>query len=244
VAAMYWRHSGRHPEPVLNRRHFAGWPFGALNLVPLAFFAGTLSLDGFLPIFVQGALGRSNTVAAFAVAALAIGWTSGSQLSSFLVRRIANVDMMVFGFVLVLPALGVGAFVYTASVALPVVLLLSFLQGLGVGSITNVTVSLLQQAADSSEMGRVSAAHQFSRHVGITLGAALSGAILFGSFASRIGTVEPLRRLLENEEIELVGDAREAVAHGFRLATIAAILITLFGLAVALRIRSRFRAER
>lgn len=90
LAAGYWFHSGRVASPVLARRHFASFPFGLLNLIPLAFFAGPVSIDSFIPIYVQGGLGKGTSVSAFAVAFLAIGWTTGSQIVSRALDRIGG----------------------------------------------------------------------------------------------------------------------------------------------------------
>jgi MFS family permease len=239
AAVVYWRHSGRREQPVLARRHFAQWPFGFLNAVPFAFFAGSLALDAYIPLFVQGGLGRSSATAAFAVAFLALGWTTGSQIVSRALDRIRNVDAMVAGFVVTLPALAVGVAVYSADTPVAVVMLLSFLQGLGIGAVTNATLSLLQATATTAEMGRASAAHQFMRQLGGTIGTAAAGAVLLGVVSSRIGSVEPVRRLLDGEDALVSEPVRAAVAAGFRGAAIVAVSLTGIGLLVALYIHRR-----
>ncbi len=243
LAGVYWRHSGRVATPVLARRHFAYWPFGALNAIPLTFFAGSLALDAYLPIYVQGALGKSTSIAAFAVAFIAFGWTTGSQIISRLLDRISNVDALVIGFVLTLPALVVGVLVYSTSTPIALVYALSFVQGLGIGSITNATLSLLQRTAQPTEMGRASSAHQFMRQLGGTLGTAAAGAILLGVVSRRVGSVEPLRQLLSGDAAELTGVTRSAIAQGFRGAAILASSLTTLGLVVALRVRTRLHHE-
>jgi MFS family permease len=239
LGAIYWRHSGRVDQPVLDRRHFATWPFGPINLVPFTFFAGSLALDAFLPIYVQGGLGLSTSLAAFAVAFIAIGWTVGSNIVSRLLDRIAATDALVWGFAVTLPSLAAGIFVYTTSAPIALVYALSFAQGLGIGMMTNSAVTLIQGAADPSEMGRASAAHQFTRHLGGTLGTAAAGAVLFGVVASKIGSVEPVRDLLDDKPTELGKATRAAIATGFRGVALVATLITAGGLVVALKIRQR-----
>jgi MFS family permease len=240
LGTTYWRHSGRVAAPVLARRHFAQWPFGALNAIPFAFFAGSLAVDSFLPIYVQGGLGQSASVAALTVALLAIGWSIGSQIVSRVLDRVRNVDVMVAGFVLTLPALALGALLYSDHLPLGIVLVLSFTQGLGIGSVTNATLSLLQRTADASEMGRASSAHQFTRQLGGALGTAAAGAVLFGVVGSRLGSVEPVRKLLAGKEIELAAETRSAIAAGFRGASIVAVALTLVSFGLALYVRRRF----
>jgi MFS family permease len=236
---MYWIHSGRRATPVLARRHFAEFPFGLLNLIPLTFFAGPLSIDAYIPIYVQGALGKSTTTSAFAVAFLAIGWTSGSQVVSRILDRVRNTTVMVFGFAITLPALAL-ALTFGTATPVWVVFALSFVQGLGIGSMTNATLALLQRVASADEMGRASSAHQFMRNFGSTLGTAAAGAVILFVVNRRIGSVEPVQRLLEGKDTALSGPTREAIASGFRSSVVMAFVLTCFGLAAALRVRSRF----
>jgi MFS family permease len=239
---MYWIHSGKIESPVLARRHFAHFPFGLLNLIPLTFFAGPLSIDAYIPIYVQGALGKSGTVSAFAVAFLAVGWTSGSQIVSRILDKVKNTTVMVAGFAMTLPALAV-ALTFNTTTPVAVVFALSFVQGLGIGSMTNATLSLLQQAASANEMGRASSAHQFMRNFGSTLGTALAGAVIFFVVNRRIGSVEPVQRLLKGKDVALSGPTREAIAAGFRAAVLLAFLLTCLGLVAALQVRKRFAGQ-
>jgi MFS family permease len=243
LGAAYWRHSGRAEQPVLARRHFATWPFGLINLVPFTFFAGSLALDAFLPIYVQGGLGKSTSLAAFAVAFIALGWTTGSNIASRLLDRASPADALVWGFGITLPALAAGIFVYTTSIPIGVVYGLSFAQGLGIGMMTNAAVTLIQSAADPAEMGRASSAHQFSRHLGGTIGTAAAGAVLFGVVSAKIGSVEPVRDLLDDRPTELGDATRAAIATGFRGVALVSTVITAGGLAVALKVRSRMRTS-
>lgn len=240
MALVYLRHSRVTSDPVLARRHFVAWPFGALNLIPFAFFAGTLALDAYLPIYVQGALGRSSAVAAFAVAFLAFGWTSGSFVASRLQHHMHNTDAMVLGFGFVLPPLVAGVFLYTAHVPLAVVFAMSLVQGIGVGIVTNSTLTLLQRTAEASEMGRASSAHQFMRNLGFTIGAAASGAVLLGVVAAQVGSVEPLRRLLDGQQTDVSQATRAAIADGVRGMALLATVVTSGGFLVALIVRRRF----
>ena len=242
---LYWRHSGRVAAPVVARRHLVHWPFGPMNVIPCMFFAGSLALDAYLPVYVQGALGRSSAQAAFAVAFLAIGWTTGSQIASRMLDRFDNVDVMMVGFFITVPAVFAGVLLYSDHLSLGVVYALSIVQGLGIGSVTNATISLLQRMAASGEMGRVSGAHQFMRHLGGTLGLAAAGTVLLGVVSARIGSVEPVRRLLDGDggTIELGNQTRAAIAGGFRGAAIVALVINTAGGLVAVYARRRYRRE-
>ncbi len=242
--ALYWRHSGKHDRPILARRYFSQAPFGLFNAIPLTFFAGSLAVDAYVPLYVRGGLGRSSTWAAAAVAFLALGWTTGSQITSRALDRIDNTTAMVAGFLITIPAIGIGSLVYTANTPIAVVFALSYAQGLGIGGVTNATLSLLQHTAETAEMGRASAAHQFLRNLGGTLGTATAGAVLFLVVDRRTGGIDQVRKLLAGDDVELADRTRVAVAHGFRSAVQVALVFTLIGFAFALRARNWVRANK
>ena len=235
VLGLYWAHSGRAAQPILARRYFAEAPFGLLNAIPLTFFAGSLAIDAFVPLYVRGGLGKSTTQSAFAVAFLALGWTSGSQIVSRLLDRIQNTTAMVSGFVITIPAITAGALLYTSHTPVGLVFGISYLQGLGIGAVTNATLSLLQRTADTGEMGRASAAHQFLRNLGGTLGTAVAGGVLFLVVKRRVGGIGQVKNLLAGHDVAIATPTRDAIAAGFRSAAMVALGFTLIGFAVALR---------
>jgi MFS family permease len=237
LLALYWVHSGLAANPILARRYFAEAPFGLLNAIPLTFFAGSLAIDAFVPLYVRGGLGKSNTTSAFAVAFLALGWTSGSQIVSRLLDRIANTTAMVSGFAITIPAIATGALLYTSHTPVGLVFAISYLQGLGIGAVTNATLSLLQRTADTSEMGRASAAHQFLRNLGGTLGTAVAGGVLFLVVERRVGGIGLVKDLLAGHDAAIALPARTAIAAGFRAAAVVALVFTLIGFAFALQTR-------
>ena len=241
LALAYWVHSGRIESPVLDQRHFARFPFGLLNLIPFTFFAGPVSIDSWIPVYVQGALGKSTLLSAFAIAFLAVGWTTGSQIVSRILDRVENTTVMVAGFGLTIPGLAI-ATTFSATTPVAFVFVVSFIQGLGIGSMTNATLSLLQRVAAPEEMGRASSAHQFMRNFGSTLGTALSGAVIFFVVNRRIGSVAPVKELLDGKNTPLAASTQTAIAAGFRWAAIVAFCVTLLGLLAALEVKRRFRA--
>jgi MFS family permease len=241
--ALYWWHSGRVAEPVLDRRYFASWPFGWLNAIPFTFFAGALAVDAYVPIFVQGGLLRSPGTAAFAVAFLAIGWTTGSQFTSRLLDRFQNTQVMITGFLIALPPIVICALIYRTTTPLFVVYALSFFQGLGIGSVTNSTLSLLQRTATVDEMGRASSAHQFLRSFGGTLGIALAGTVMLTIVQRRIGSVKPVQALLSRKDVVISKPAQQAIVAGFRASAVVAACFTGVGLLISIAVHQRLRRE-
>lgn len=93
-------------------------------------FAGGLAVEGFVPFYVTGALGRSREIAAFSVTFMALGWTLASIVVSRLLDRISNTQVMLAGGLLTIPPLAVGLAVH-GSTATPVAVVaaMSLLQG-------------------------------------------------------------------------------------------------------------------
>jgi hypothetical protein len=116
---------------------------------------------------------------------------------------------------------------------------LSFFQGLGIGSVTNSTLSLLQRTATSDEMGRASSAHQFLRSFGGTLGIALAGTVLLAVVQRRIGSVKPVQALLSRKEVAISRPAQQAIVAGFRASALVAVVLTTMGLAISILVHRR-----
>lgn len=233
VGAATWRRTRAAADPVLSPEHLVRFPIGGLNWAVFCLFAGAIAVESFVPLYVEGGLGRSNALAAFSVAFMSFGWTTASIIVSRLLDHITEQMAIVAGFALVLPAQLVGALSYRASTPVLLVFVLSFVEGLGIGAATNASLTLLQKRSPTSQMGRANASHQFLRNLGSTMGVAGAGAILFGVVRARIGTTAPVRRLLEGKHVDVAGPTRAAVAAGFRTGHIAALGIGLVGLCIA-----------
>ena len=242
VGTLYWRHAGRTPSPILERRHVTGWPFGAINVAVFMLFAGGLAVEGYVPLFVTGALGRSRELAAFSVTFLALGWTLASIVVSRLLDRVTNTSVMIAGFIVAIPPLVVGLVTYSTSTPVAVVAAMSLLQGAGVGAVTNAGITLLQRSSGSDEMGRTSAAHQFLRNLGSTIGIAAVSGVLFGVIRHRIGNLEEIRPLLKGKDTSPVSAAaRSAIAAGYRTAHVVSLTLTVAGLGIAVRLHQWMR---
>jgi MFS family permease len=245
---LYWWHSGRTAHPILARRYLTQRPFGSINLAVFLLFAGGLSVETYVPLYVTGALGKSTEMAAFSVTFMALGWTLASIAVSRLLDRVSNTQVMIGGFCLAVTALSVSLFAY-GSTSTPVALVaaMSFLQGAGVGSVTNAGLTLLQRSSSPTEMGRSSAAHQFLRNLGSTVGVAAVSGVLFGVVRHRIGDLEKeIRPLLKGVKgVKVSPQSREAIAVGYQSAHIIAVTLAVIGLGVAISLhRSRQASDR
>ena len=77
----------RSPEPMISLDLWGRRPIAAVNASSL--FAGMvmIGLTTFLPVFVQGVMGRPPLTAGFALSAMVLGWPIGATLSPRLWNR-------------------------------------------------------------------------------------------------------------------------------------------------------------
>ncbi len=189
----------RSPEPMISLDLWGRRPIAAVNASSL--FAGMvmIGLTTFLPVFVQGVMGRPPLTAGFALSAMVMGWPLGATLSPRLWKRFSVRSVLRGGSALV--PLGALAFVFLQAETPPVVAGLgSAVVGFGMGLSSSASIVLIQEIVDWSERGSVTAAYLFARTLGSTFGATVFGAVLnFGLMHAGLGAVtsEQLRKLLE-----------------------------------------------
>lgn len=238
LGLAYWRRASRTARPVLELRFVGSMPYAAVTLGAASCFGAALGLNSYLPVYVQAGLGRSPETAAFSALFLSIGWTLASITVSRIVYRFRRETLAVVGNGLVAGCLLAGLVVTGPSAPLSLVLALFFGAGCGVGIVSLCLITLLQAHAPSHEIGRATAAYQFSRQLGYTCGAGLTGALVVFVVGALIGDMEPVRQLLAGEVTAVDGRAREAVATGFRLAHLGALAFVVVGLGASLRLRA------
>ena len=215
VARMYWRHSGRVDEPVLAREHLTRFPLMWIHATSgLAIFIAIAS-DNFLPLYVQTARGRSVEFAAFTLVFLAVGWTAGSLAYSRLLNDWRESEVIRLGCRLLFPSLVLaGTTVALVSWPLPVLFgALTFI-GVSLGLVSTAGLTLLQANGEQAEMGRLSAAHEFVRQLGIMYGVALAGAILLLVVDLQVGDVEAVREVIAGQDVVLAAKTNDAIRHG------------------------------
>ncbi|MCU0274104.1 MAG: MFS transporter [Acidimicrobiales bacterium] len=244
LAVAYWWHAGRVEEPVLARRHVVGAGYLRYNAMAFVAMAAGLGADSYLPLYLRGARGTSESFAAFSVLWLSVGWTLGSFVTSWFLDRAGERRLLWGGTVLLLGALAGGAVLVAAEAPIPFVLAAFLLIGLGVGTVTSSVLTQVQRSSDAAEIGRANAAHQFFRNLGITFGVALGGAALLFVVGGRVDDLDAVRDLLAGEEGGAVDPATaEAVAAGF-VAALTACAVVLVAGAAATAATVRRRAAR
>lgn len=240
TGVAYWVHAGRTADPVLERRHISGFPAWAVHAVVAITFTAGLALDNYLPIYVQVNRGADESAAAFTLAFLAIGWTTGSVVYSRRFVQYRSAAVMLAGTVLLSAACAAAAIAISRDWHLAAVFAIYILVGLGIGTVSTSALNWLQASSPPAEMGRVSSAHQFLRQLAITYGVAIGGAVLLFVVAGRVDDIDVVRDALAGEDVELGAGAGGAIGAGLAaVAVLSAVLAAVGALVAAMVLRRK-----
>ncbi len=187
----------RAQEPIVpfrlwRRRIMVGSSFGGLTVGALL-----MCVVAFLPTYVQGVMGRSATVAGFAIAIQSVSWSCGAVVAGSLMIKmsyratgVVGALMLISGTTLLIAIDRDSTFFWLAPAAL--------LVGLGMGFCNQTFLLVMQGSVDWNERGVATASFLFLRTIGQSLGAAVGGAILnFGVARDAPEAGDALDKLLE-----------------------------------------------
>jgi MFS family permease len=224
---VYRFHIRNRATIVVEARHLWRLPLGALNLTVLLSLAACIGVESFLPVYARGAQGRSEAVAAFVVVFLTIGWTIGAVGASRALELVDAIDVVFWSTVALVPSIALTGLAVVHTDSLVAIGAGYFLAGLCIGAITTSALTSLQTYGSSVELGRINAAHQYMRTVGISAGIALSGGVVLYIVGGRVDDLEVVRQLLAGEEVSVDDRAAEAIrsAYGWAHAVGAALAV-------------------
>jgi EmrB/QacA subfamily drug resistance transporter len=227
----------RAKDPMLALGLWTHRPIATANAATLLSGMVVIGLTAFLPVYVQGVMGRSALVAGFATTAMVLGWPIGATLAARNFDRFGLRPTLLFGAVL-LPA-GALAFVALHPASPPVAAGLgSAVIGFGMGFLSTSAIVIVQGSVGWAERGVATASNIFSRNLGSALGAAVLGSVLNLALAhggaAAVGP-DQVRRLLEQPGGATAGDAAvRAVLHqALHLTFWAVLLLTVLTLLLA-----------
>ncbi|MFO0664097.1 MAG: MDR family MFS transporter [Polyangiaceae bacterium] len=172
----------RAPEPVVPLKLLAD-PDIALALVSTILLGAAMGGSvNYLPLYVQGVLGKGPGAAGGAITPMLIGWPLASVLTGRVLKRTGPRLPVLLGSVAA--AMGTAICLWAANHATAYLLYLSmFVLGVGMGLTTTALVVTLQTNAPYHERGVVTALTMFCRLLGSALGVGVVGAVLVRGLA-------------------------------------------------------------
>lgn len=222
---------GRTAESAaLRPRHVARAPFGPLAWAISLLLSGAIAVQSFVPLYVRGGRGGGTALTAWSVLFFTVGWTLGANLSSKILDRMAESTLVAVSFGIAIPGAATTGLLAAAGAPLWMIFAALTVLGGSVGSATNAALTLLRDVADDGELGRATAAHQFLRNQGITVGAALGGATILLVVSRRIGDTEQVRALLSGADAAASAPVAHAIAAGFTTAGLAGAAVITSGI--------------
>jgi MFS family permease len=237
AVVAYGRHARRTDRPVVSLKHIAVQPYRSLALVPALMLGAAFTTSLYVTVYVAAGRGFSNGAAAWSVVFFTIGWTLGANLATPLLDRRSPTSVMTSGMAVSIAGLALESVAVGLDAPLVVVFAGLLLLGVGIGLTTNASLVELRAATPPAQIGRASAANQFARSQGFTLGSAAGGAILLFVVNRRLGSVEPVRRLLAGDDVGAGPDIADAVRAGFTAVSITSVVVVLLAVPPMLSLR-------
>ncbi|HXQ53624.1 MAG TPA: MDR family MFS transporter [Stellaceae bacterium] len=164
-----------------------------------AFIIGVMMMcnGGYLPAYVQGAMGRSPAVAGLVLGSSSVVWTVGTILSGRVMVRSSYRAAGVTGSLIVLVGVAVSLMLEPSRGPVWAAFGASLL-GLGMGFCNTTFIVSVQTAVGWGERGAVTGANLFMRTIGQAMGAALFGYVLSAGVARHVPEAgDAINRLLQ-----------------------------------------------
>jgi EmrB/QacA subfamily drug resistance transporter len=166
----------RAVEPILPLHFFRTPGFTFSNGTAFLSSFAIFSLLAFLPLFVQGTLGRTAAELGLVMVPLSLGWSAGALVCGQLVNRLGEKTSAVFGALLMFISIALTltfkpttGLLYFGAVVCPI--------GIGMGFVSVATLLKVQNSLQESDLGIATSSQQFARTLGGTLGIGVSGAL-------------------------------------------------------------------
>ena len=174
---LFIRTEKRAEDPVINLKLFNNKTFASVNVVAALISGFLMGLDVYIPMWMQGVLGKPAGIGGLVLAPMSIVWMYGSFLSGQLLRKYSAKWIIVVGLSIIL--IGGGTLVILPQQS-PFWLFFIIMGILGIGyglSVTTTTVEA-QASVPKEEIGVATSFNTLSRTIGQTVMVSLFGIIL------------------------------------------------------------------
>jgi EmrB/QacA subfamily drug resistance transporter len=227
VGLFVWR-SLHVPRPLIDVHLFRERGFRASAITTFLLGAALFSSLLVLPLYYQVARGESAFMAGLLIAPQGLGAATMLPISGRLTDRLGGGPVTVVGCTIIALATLPLAFV-GADTPYPLLGVVLFVRGLGLGASIQPTVAAAYAVLDSSEVPRATAALNTLRQVGASIGTAFLAVVLEHEGAAALGspaggTARLLDRLPEAERVRFSEPLATAFGHTFRWAVLLAFL--------------------
>lgn len=191
AALLFVRAERRAAEPVIPLSLFRDRTFVLATTAGLVVGIGLFATSSYLPTFLQMVGGNRASTAGLLMVPMMAGLLASSIISGQLISRTGRYRAYpVLGM-----ALSAGALALLSTMTARTGSLLSSLYlllfGIGIGLVLQVLVLLVQNAADPALMGTATAANNFFREIGASLGVAVVGSVFTARLTAGLTSAVP-----------------------------------------------------
>ncbi len=182
LVAFVWWEAVKAKDPVLPMSFFKDRIFSVSMFVVFLTSLGMFGAVLFLPLFIQGVIGRSASASGNALIPMMLGMVGGAFVSGQVMGRtgryrligVAGIGLACFGMYMLSRATVDTS--YGATVRDMVIV------GVGLGTTMPLFTIAVQNAFPQRVLGQVSSAIQFFRGIGATMGSAVFGSVFVAHF--------------------------------------------------------------
>jgi EmrB/QacA subfamily drug resistance transporter len=211
LLALFTFFERRAPAPVLSIGLLSRPVIAVACLTGLLAGGVLIGYAAYIPLLAQGAWGGTPIEAGLIVAPLSVGWPISSALTGRLLKVYSYRPIVIVGMLLLLaaclmlPAVRLPAVAGDPLLRALLVLVASFIAGVGLGSSTTSMLIAVQTSVPWSERGIATASVQFFRNMGNAVSAALLGAVLTATLAPALAT-ERVQAVVRQMPPNAIGD--------------------------------------
>ncbi|MVA77510.1 DHA2 family efflux MFS transporter permease subunit [Auraticoccus sp. F435] len=177
----------RTEEPILPLRMFRSRVFTFSAVASLAVAMAMFGAIFYIPVYAQGVLGVNATNSGLIVMPMSVAMIGTSMVIGLLITRTGRYKgLMLAGTVVVLVGFWLLTRVHYGSSNLQLTAAMVVI-GLGLGACMQTYTLVVQNAVEARDMGVATAATQFFRSAGATVGVAVLGTVMTTQLAPAIG---------------------------------------------------------
>lgn len=167
----------RAEDPVIDLNLFSNQTFASVNIVAALISGFLMSLDVYIPMWMQGVLEKSAGLGGLVLAPLSIVWMYGSFLSGRLLLKYSAKRIIILGLLIILIGGGSLLFLPQASPFWLFFVIMGIL-GIGYGLAVTTTTVEAQASVLQEEIGVATSFNTLSRTIGQTIMVSVFGIIL------------------------------------------------------------------
>jgi EmrB/QacA subfamily drug resistance transporter len=174
-------------DPVIDLHLFSNSTFVIVNLVAALVSGFLMGVDVYIPMWMQGVLGKSAGIGGIVLAPMSVLWMVGSFLASHLMQKYTTKKILTIGLVITLLG-GISLLLVPVSISFLWFFGIASVLGIGLGLTVTTTTVTSQSSVEQSKIGVATSFNMLVRTIGQTVMVSVFGVILNMGMAAKLAT--------------------------------------------------------